>query len=75
MSGLWCWESSREPVSPSPPCSSAPTKTFCRVELGFPGHAGQVEQAEPVDDFAATAVAVVAIVNVEDILCSGGQGP
>jgi hypothetical protein len=41
----------------------------------FPDHAKQVERAKLVDGFAAAATAVVAIVDVEDILCGGGQGP
>jgi hypothetical protein len=45
------------------------------VEPGFPDHVGQAERAELVGDFAAAAAAVVAAVNVEDILRGGGQGP
>jgi hypothetical protein len=42
---------------------------------GFLGHAGQVERTELVGDFTATTTTVMATVNVEDILRSGGQGP
>lgn len=45
------------------------------MEPGFHGHAGQAEQADLVDDFAAAVAAVVATMDVEDILCGGGRGP
>lgn len=39
-----------------------------RVAPGFPDEASQVEQMELVSDFAPAAAAVVAAMNVEDIL-------
>ena len=45
-----------------------------RVEPGFSNYAGQKEQAELVVDIATATAAVMATVNVEDILRSGGQG-
>ena len=42
---------------------------------GFPDHASQAERAEMVGGFATAAVIIVATVNMEDILCGGGQGP
>jgi hypothetical protein len=48
---------------------------FRWVAPGFLGHAGQAKQAKLVGDFAAAVATVVAIVNVEDILRDGGQGP
>ena len=44
------------------------------MELGFSGHAEQVEWAQLVDDFAAATTIVVATVNVEDIHRGIGQG-
>jgi hypothetical protein len=54
------------------PCTG---QDFCWVAPRFLGHAGQAEQAKLVGDFTAAVAAVVATVNVEDILCDGGQGP
>jgi hypothetical protein len=48
---------------------------FRWVAPRFLGHAGQAEQAKLVGDFTAIVVAIVATVNVEDILRDGGQGP
>jgi hypothetical protein len=45
------------------------------VALGFSDHAGLEERVALVGDFATTAVAIVATMNVEDILRGGGQGP
>ena len=45
---------------------------FCQVAPGFPGHAGLVVRAKLVRDFAATTVAVMATVDMEDILHDGG---
>ena len=44
---------------------------FHWVEPGFSGHAGQAKRAELVGDFTA----IMAGVNVEDILRGVGQGP
>jgi len=41
----------------------------------FLDHASQEEWAELVGGFAATAAAIVAAINVEDILHGDGQGP
>ena len=49
------------------------------MDPGFLGHVGQAERAELVGDFADVAdaimAAVVATMNMEDILHDGGQGP
>ena len=45
------------------------------MEPGFLDHVGQAKRVELVDDFAAATTAVVATVDVEDILHGGGQGP
>jgi len=44
------------------------------VEHGFSDHTGQAERAELVGDFAAAA-AIVAVMDMEDILHDGGLGP
>ena len=51
------------------------SQDFCHVALWFPDHARQAERVELVDDFAATAAAIMAAINVEDILRGDGQGP
>lgn len=43
-----------------------------RVTPGFPEHTGQEEQTTRVNDFAAAADAVVATMDVEEILHDGG---
>jgi hypothetical protein len=43
-----------------------------RVTPGFSEHARQEEQTTRVNDFAATADVVVAIMDVEEILHGGG---
>jgi hypothetical protein len=48
---------------------------FQWVAPRFSDHARQAEPAKLVGDFAVAAAAVVALVNMEDILCGGGQGP
>lgn len=45
------------------------------VVPGFLDHAGQVERAKLVSDFAPTVATVIVAVNVEDILNGVGQGP
>jgi len=45
------------------------------VEAGFSDHAGREELAELVDDFTVAMAAIMATMNVEDILCGGVQGP
>ena len=45
------------------------------MALRFLDHASQAERVELVGGFAAVATAVVATINVEDILRGGGQGP
>jgi len=45
------------------------------VEPEFLHHTRQEERAELVGDFTATAAAIVAAVNKEDIRRDGGQGP
>ena len=51
------------------------SQDFHQVVPRFLDHAGQAERAKLIDDFAATAVVIVAIIDVEDILHGGGQGP
>jgi hypothetical protein len=50
-------------------------RDFHQVAPRFLDHASQVERAELVGGFTATAAAVVVAVNVEDILHGGGQEP
>lgn len=64
----WWLGSVKELASPSPPCSFAPARTSVGTEPWFSNHAGQAERAELVGDFATAAAAVVATVDVEDIL-------
>jgi hypothetical protein len=45
---------------------------FHRVAPGFPSHARQAEPVKLVGNFATAAATVVALVNMEDILCGGG---
>ena len=48
---------------------------FRLVAPGFSDHARLAEWAELVSSFATDAAAIVAAMNVEDILYGGGQGP
>jgi hypothetical protein len=41
------------------------------VVLGFLGHAGKAEQAEPISDFTTVVAAIVPAVDVGDIRYSG----
>lgn len=73
---MWWWpESGRRLAWPSPRCTSAQGQDFRQVAPRFPDHAGQAERVELVGNFAAAAAAIVAAVDVEDILHGGGQGP
>ena len=45
---------------------------LCRVTPRFPEHTRQEERMTRVNDFAAAADVVVAVVDVVEILCGGG---
>jgi hypothetical protein len=51
------------------------SQDFRQVAPGFSGHARKAERAELVGGFAVAEATIVATVDVEDILCGGGQEP
>ena len=69
----WWSGSGREPASSSPPYSSTLARTSITWHSGSRTmHARQAERAELVGGFVAALATVVAFVDMEDILCSGG---